>query len=156
MFTIKMTSEISASVTDVWEKVNTLRGVNDELAPLLRMTAPKDIYDLPFHQMPAEKPIVASCLLLFGIFPFDLHQLQFDEVWQGGFRENSKSVIHRIWRHHRVISPTNRGCTVTDSVEFEPRLPMFGYFIAHVVRFVFQNRHQYLRHCFASSEGVNS
>lgn len=28
MFTIKMTSEISASVSDVWNKVNTLRVVN--------------------------------------------------------------------------------------------------------------------------------
>ncbi len=135
---------------EVWHRVNTLAGVNTELMPLLKMTAPNGKERLPFTQVPLQQPLFASWLLLFGIFPFDRHQLQFDQVWEGGFRENSKSLVHRAWRHDRTIVSTDAGCTLIDSLQFEPRIPLFGYILLPTVRYVFRHRHRRLLQLFGA------
>lgn len=115
-FTLEMTSDLSAPLAEVWQKVSTMKGVNDELAPFIYMTTPTAMRRLPFTQAPLKQPLFASWLLLFGVLQFDRHQLQLDEVWEGGFRENSYSLIHRVWRHERILVPNNVSCTLTDTI----------------------------------------
>lgn len=136
---------------DVWNRVNTLAGVNAELMPLVCMTAPADSYQLPFTQAACRQPLFASWLLLFGVLPFDRHQLQLDEVWEGGFRENSSSLIHRYWRHERIITPNDGGSMISDTLEFEPHLAWLGYLLLPVVRMIFTHRHRRLCRQFGTS-----
>ncbi len=119
--------------------------------PLLRMTVPNGKERLPFTQVPLQQPLFGSWLLLFGVLPFDRHLLQLDHVWEGGFSENSKSLVHRVWRHDRTIVSTDTGCTLTDSLQFEPRIPLIGYMLLPIVRYVFRHRHRHLRQWFGSS-----
>lgn len=149
-FTLSVKSKLAAAPMEVWHRVNTLAGVNAELMPLLRMTAPANSYQLPFTQAARQQPLFASWLLLFGILPFDRHQLQLDEVWEGGFRENSSSLIHRYWRHERIITPDNGGAVLSDTLEFEPRLSSLGYLLLPLVRMIFTHRHHYLRQQFGT------
>lgn len=152
-YSFQITSHLAAPFEKVWHQVNTLGGVNEELMPLLRMTAPNGKAHLSFAQAPLHRPIFASWLLLFGLLPFDLHQLQLDEVWNGGFRENSTSLVHRAWRHERMIVTTDTGCSLTDALEFEPRLPLVGYVLLPIVRYVFQHRHRRLKWIFGGESG---
>lgn len=148
-FMLEITSELPAPLTEVWQKVSTMNGVNAELTPLVRMTAPEEMQRLPFTQVETGKTLLASWLLLFGILPFDRHRLRLNEVWEGGFREHSSSLVQRTWRHERTLVPTESGCTLTDRVQFEPRVPVLGYPLLPVIRFVFRHRHQRLRQWFA-------
>ncbi len=148
-FTLNITSNLPAPLADVWHKVSTMEGVNDELTPFIRMTSPNGMRRLPFTHASSKQPLFASWLLLFGVLPFDRHQLRLDEVWEGGFRENSYSLIHRVWRHERVIVPNNLSCTLTDTVRFEPRVPLLGYVLLPVIRFIFQHRHKRLQQWFS-------
>lgn len=152
-FTLNITSDLSAPLADVWHKVSTMEGVNDELTPFIRMTSPNSMRRLPFTQAPLKQPLFASWLLLFGVLPFDRHQLRLDEVWEGGFRENSSSLIHRVWRHERIITANGNESMLTDTLDFEPRISVFGYILLPIVRFVFQHRHRRLKRFFATQTG---
>lgn len=152
-FSFQITSSLAAPLEKVWQRVNTLRGVNEELMPLLRMTAPNGKAHLSFAQAPLHRPIFASWLLLFGLVPFDRHLLQLDEVWDGGFRENSTSLVHRAWRHERMVVTSDTGCSVTDALEFEPRIPPIGYLLLPIVGRIFQHRHRRLKTMFGENSG---
>jgi hypothetical protein len=43
---VEVASRLSAPAQAVWERVSTFEGVNDELMPLMRMTAPRHIRSL--------------------------------------------------------------------------------------------------------------
>ncbi len=154
-FTLKVASNLPVPLPNLWQKVSTMEGVNHELAPFIHMTSPATLRRLPFTQAPLKQPLFTSWLLLFGILPFDRHQLRLDEVWEGGFRENSSSLIHRAWRHERIITANGTGSTLTDTLNFEPRISLLGYIILPVVRFVFQHRHRHLKQLFAAWTGEN-
>jgi ligand-binding SRPBCC domain-containing protein len=147
-FTLKIASNLPVPLPNLWQKVSTMEGVNHELAPFIHMTSPAAMRRLPFTQAPLKQPMFASWLLLFGILPFDRHQLGLDEVWEGGFRENSSSLIHRVWRHERMITANGADSTLTDTLEFEPRVPLLGFILLPIVRFVFQHRHRRLKQFF--------
>lgn len=147
-FTVKMTSDLPVAPAALWQQVSTLDGVNAELMPLVRMTAPDEMRRMPFTQVPVKQHVFTSRLMLFGLLPVDLHRLCLDEVWEGGFRENSSSLMHRAWRHERIVTANGSGSTITDTLNFEPRLPLVGYVLLPVVRFVFQHRHRRLRKRF--------
>jgi hypothetical protein len=117
------------------------------------MTAPAGMRHIPFTQAPLKQMLFTSWLLLFGVLPFDRHQLRLDEVWEGGFRENSSSLIQRAWRHERIITANGTGSTLTDTLNFEPRISLLGYIIVPVVRFLFQHRHRRLNRLFAARTG---
>lgn len=144
-FTFTLTSHLPLSREIVWQKVSTMQGVNEELRPLLRMTAPPTAQHLPFTQAPLHRVLFSSWLLLFGWLPFDRHSLQLEEVWDGGFRENSSSWVHRHWRHERVLTPHKDGCLLTDTLQFEPYVPFLGHVLRPIVYFVFKHRHKRLQ-----------
>lgn len=154
-FTLKMASNLPVPLPELWQKVSTMEGVNDELAPFIHMTSPAGMRRIPFTQVPLKQPLFASWLLVFSVLPFDRHQLRLDEVWEGGFRENSSSLIHRVWRHERIITAHGNGSMLTDTLNFEPCIPLFGYILLPIVRFMFQHRHRRLKRFFAAWTGEN-
>lgn len=152
-FTLKIASSLHVPLPNLWQKVSTMEGVNHELAPFIHMTSPAAMCRVRFTHVPLKQPLFASWLLLFVMLPFDRHQLRLDEVWEGGFRENSSSLIHRVWRHERIITANSNGSMLTDTLNFEPRIAVFGYILLPIVRFVFQHRHQRLKRFFAAQTG---
>lgn len=124
----------------------TMKGVNTELSPLIRMTAPLKWSHQAIFEWPTGRILFSSWILLFGIIPIDRHTFFFQSIdSQRGFVEKSSSLTNKLWHHCRDIHLNGSSCQVTDTVEFQCRLPLLTYILAPVYRFVFRNRHKVLR-----------
>jgi ligand-binding SRPBCC domain-containing protein len=140
-------SRLAAPPEVVWRRARTLRGVNAELGPWLRMTGPAD---MPFEEIGAP---VRSWLLLLGVLPVDRDDIGMVHVATGepayGFRERSTLLSATAWEHDRAIDPLPEGGTrVTDRVAFAPRLRALGGVQRLLVGAVFSHRHRRLRRAF--------
>ena len=131
----------------VWDVVSTMAGVNAELAPWLRMTAPPEATNMRIEDAPVGQALFASWVLVCGILPVDRHYFMLAEVERGrGFVEQSTSWSERHWEHRRHVEPRGeRGCTLTDRLIFTPRLRVSGPLLVRVVGAVFGHRHRVLR-----------
>ena len=148
MQTIERSSTLAASAPEVWRHASSMRGVNLELVPI-RMSYPTGMAELATP--PLGTPVFTSTLW-FGAIPFDRHRLTFVEWDDGtGFVEDSTSILHRRWRHHRVITPLGTGCVLTDVVDVEPRLPATEQMTGWLVTQVFDRRHAVLTTVFGAS-----
>ncbi len=141
-------SHLQRSPLEVWKKISTLQGVNEELAPFVRMTASADQMKLPFTEAPIQQKLFTSVLLLFRVIPVDLHFLKLDDIWQYGFRENSSSLMHAYWQHERTITGEADNCVLKDHLKFKPRLPLIHLIMRPIVRFIFEHRHRQLQKWF--------
>jgi ligand-binding SRPBCC domain-containing protein len=144
---VEVASRLEAPAPAVWERISTFEGVNDELMPLMRMTAPTEVRRLEPEQVVLGERICRSWVLLFGFLPFDYDDLVLVELEPGrGFRERSTMLSMRSWEHERRLEPDGAGaCTLHDRLTFTPRLPLP---LAPVVRAVFRHRHRRLRKRF--------
>jgi ligand-binding SRPBCC domain-containing protein len=148
---IVFTSVVAASPEAVWAHATTMRGVNDELRPLVRMTAPRHgtIEDLPLGEVGFR-----SVLLAGGLVPFDVHFLRLEERSAGRFLERSHSLLQRRWEHERVVEPEPGGGTrVTDRLRIEPRLPGSAWLVRRMVAATFHHRHRRLARRFGGVAG---
>lgn len=140
-----------------------MNGVNFELWPWVHMSFPDDMSSLSCGSaggVPLRTTLFCSVLRFFGVVPFDLHWLAFEEITEGsGFEECSTTLMHKYWRHTRKIviddevkrggSPV--GITVMDRVRFSPRVPLIGSILLPIVRIIFEHRHYRLRGKFGGS-----
>lgn len=147
--------EVSSNLKISPEDVNgllTMKGVNRELSPLIRMTTPSELSNKPIFEWPTGQVLFASWILLFGILPIDRHRFFFQSIdRQRGFSESSSSIINKVWHHRRDIKMNEALPQVTDTVEFECRLPILAYILAPVYRFIFTHRHRVLRSYYGGS-----
>jgi hypothetical protein len=143
-------SRLNADAGEVWERIASLEGINYELRPLLRMTAPAELTSLDPGEIPVGTCIGRSWILLFGVLPFDYDDLTLVRLEPGrGFLERSRMLTQRLWEHERTLEPHPPGtCTLTDRVRFEPRLGLPGRPVAPVVQAIFRHRHRRLRRFF--------
>lgn len=142
---LEFRSRLGAPPEVVWERVSTVKGVNDELRPLMRMTFPRHVKRLEPAQVELGAPLCRSWLLLFGVLPVDYDDLTLVELTPGGFRERSSMLSMRSWEHERRVEPDGDGCIVHDRVAYTPRLNLPPQPLAPVVRMVFDHRHRRLR-----------
>lgn len=127
-----------------------MAAVNAELGPWIKMTVPAPWHHRPIVQWPTETALFNSWILLFGVLPIDKHRFYLHSTNKAtGFDERSTSIINKRWQHTRTAHPGNYGCTLTDTVTFESRLPFVAALLTPVYRLVFQRRHHYLRRCYA-------
>ena len=142
-------SELQAPPEAVWARVASLEGINHELGPWMRMTAPRGA-ELSSATVPLGRRWFRSWILLFGVIPFDYDDLCLERIDPGeGFLERSTMLSARRWEHERTLQPLEDGGTrVTDRVAFEPRLP--GTARAHraVIARIFRHRHRRLGRFF--------
>ena len=144
-FQLCRSSDLAVDV-DVILATLTLNGVNAELSPLVRMTAPAAFAQRPLQEWPERQNLFISWILLLGVLPVDRHAFYLDSVTPGrGFVETSSSTLNALWQHERTIIPLAAGCRVTDVVEYRCRLPLLGYLLNPVYKLVFWHRHRYLR-----------
>jgi ligand-binding SRPBCC domain-containing protein len=154
--TLTFASELDAAAPTVWEIVGTMQGVNAELAPWLRMTAPPEASNLRIEDAPLGREIFASWVLLGGVLPIDRHNFKLVEVDRGrGFVEDSTSWSQRRWEHRRDVQPRGEAaCLLTDRLTFTPRVGVSGPVLERVIGVVFRHRHRRLRERFGGRAAV--
>lgn len=139
---VARTTALAAPADEVWRHATSMAGVNAELAPI-RMTHPPDRSELR-GDVPLGEPVFTSTLKL-GPVPFDRHELTLVGLAPGcWFQEDSRSLLHRRWRHRREVRPTSGGCELTDVVEIEPRSPGTASLTRWIVGRIFDRRHRVL------------
>jgi ligand-binding SRPBCC domain-containing protein len=147
-------SELDASPETVWERVTSIDGINDELAPWLRMTAPAGMALTP-AAAPLGRRWFRSWVLLLGIVPIDYDDLCLERLEPPrGFLERSRMLSARVWQHERALEEIPRGTRLRDAVAFEPRLPIAGALHRAVIASIFRHRHRRLRAHFGSPPPV--
>lgn len=131
-----------------------MRGVNAELGPWIRMTAPPEAVDTPLEDAPVGEPIFSSWILLGGILPIDRHHLMLTSVArERGFVEDSTSWSQRRWEHTRELKPSgDRACVVIDRLAFTPRVAASGFLLERIIGALFRRRHRVLRAHFGGRE----
>ena len=149
MRTVEQESSLAAPVDVVWEHGSTFDGVNDELRPLMRMTAPAHIRRLEPSDVVLGERLFRSWVLLFGVLPIDYDDLTLVAIEPGrGFQERSTMMSMRVWEHDRTLAPNGSGCVVRDRLGFEPRVPGMGPLLDRIIRATFRHRHRRLRRRF--------
>ncbi len=146
-FTVTITSSVHTRRAAVWDSVSTFQGVNFELEPFLYMTCPDPNTRLgPQHVTTA--PLFRSWLLLFGFIPIEYDLIRLESLEEGaGFQERSSMALMSLWSHRRQLREdlSDPSITqITDTLIFSPRLPLIGYLLRYVVRFLFLHRHRRL------------
>ncbi|HEY8865789.1 MAG TPA: SRPBCC family protein [Solirubrobacteraceae bacterium] len=149
-FTVERKSVLAAAADEVWARVTTWEGVNDELRPILRMTVPRGARGMTIDSVePGTRP-GRAWILLGGLVPVDYDDLGLAEVEPGRrFRERSTTLSLRRWEHERTVAPRGTGCEVIDRLTFEPRVPGTGRIARAIVGALFGHRHRRLARRFA-------
>ncbi len=143
---VTVASWLEAPPEIVWARVSTVAGVNFELRPIARMTAPRGVDSLADVDVALGARLFRSWILLFGLVPIDYDDLTLVRLEPGrGFHERSSMLSQRVWEHERTLAADGAGCRVTDRLRFEPRPPIPATAVERVVRLLFQHRHRRLR-----------
>ena len=149
MKVVEQESILAASPEAVWARVSTFEGINDELRPLMRMTAPARVRALDPAEVVLGERIFRSWVLLFGVLPIDYDDLTLVKLEPGrGFHEQSRMLSMKVWEHERWLEPVDGGCRISDRLSFEARLPGMGPLLERTVRYLFRHRHRRLRRQF--------
>ncbi|HYG94520.1 MAG TPA: hypothetical protein VD859_13140 [Nocardioides sp.] len=151
MPTVIRTSVVPAPSALVWERVTNFAGVNHELMPFVRMVVPRHRRGTTVDDAPVGKRLGRFWMLYLGVLPLDYDDLTLTELVPGShFQEVSTMLTMRRWEHRRELRPLGAGRTeVTDTVRFEPRLPLVGGAVAVLVGRLFSHRHRRLVGWFA-------
>jgi hypothetical protein len=137
-FRFSICSQLKARPEAVWNSVSTMRGVNAELWPMVRMTVPEGMEDVSISAMPLGQPAFKSRILILGFIPFDVHELTLLRVKpEREFYEHSRSLVMRDWIHERTIQPKMTGCEIVDQIRFTPKIAALGYLLFIPFRIVF-------------------
>ncbi len=153
---VEVASRLPVAPSEVWSRVTTPEGINDELRPWLRMTVPRPLRGSTIDDVPVGKRLGRSWILLFGLLPVDFDDLWIAELEPGRrFLESSTMLSMRTWRHERTVEPVEGGTLVTDRLTFELRaplrhLPVSRRLAARIVDALFRHRHRRLTQRFGS------
>jgi ligand-binding SRPBCC domain-containing protein len=150
---IERQSMVDAPAEQVWARVVTPAGINDELRPWMTMSMPRGAESLTVDNVPIGTPIGRCWMRLFGVVPFDYDLLKIAELQPGrAFREESTMLSMRRWRHERSVTPDDDGkAVVRDRITFQLRAPMrlLTPIVAAGLRALFGHRHRRLQRHFA-------
>jgi ligand-binding SRPBCC domain-containing protein len=141
---------LAAPADRVWAHATSMRGVNRELFPLLRMTYPAAFEGLTPAEVTLGRRLFRSWILLLGVLPVEYDDLTIEELGPGHrFLERSKLLTQHEWVHERTVEPRGSGSVLTDRIRFTPRVPLLAGFHFVVFRIVFHLRHRALSRIFS-------
>ena len=150
METVVQSSVVPASVEEVWQRITTFEGVNDELGPWLKMTTPRGTEGLGLDTVTLNEPIGRSWILFLGLLPVDYDDIMLVELDPGRrFLERSSLLSMATWQHERTLAAEGSGTRITDRLDFLLRRPLrfvpgAGRMAGWVVRSIFRHRHRRL------------
>jgi ligand-binding SRPBCC domain-containing protein len=151
---IERQSTVRAPAEQVWARVVTPEGINDEFRPWMTMSMPRAAESLTVDNVPIGVPIGRAWLRLFGVLPFDYDRLCIAELDPGrGFDEHSTMMSMRQWRHQRTVAPDGDSkAIVRDRITFQLRMPLRPAtpIVAAGLRALFSHRHRRLQRYFAN------
>ena len=143
MMYLRFQSALRSPVERVWEGIMSGAGINDEMRPLITMSMPDPACRLDALAFQPGVPLFRSQLRLFGIVPVGVSHLTLLSLSpMTGFIERSPMTGMRQWRHERHLAPAPGGCTLLDTLEFEPRC--FPGVARALVSLLFRHRHRRL------------
>lgn len=141
----KIESKIDGDLQQLYQELFTIPGVNYELMPVAKMTAPVEWSTKHLKDWPTGRELFTSLVLLFGIIPVDLHRFKLLQINGSEFREGSSTLLHTEWNHTRSIQSLGSVCLVTDELEFIPKLSLMGSLMEPVYKAIFNHRHKRLK-----------
>ena len=143
---LAFSSYLPAAAPVVWAHATDFDGINHELMPILKMTAPATVRGLDPERIVLGERVCRSWLLLGGVLPVDYDDITLTELEPGRrFLEQSTMLSSRRWQHERSIRPINGdSCTVTDRISLVARVPGTGPALRYLVRLLFAHRHRRL------------
>jgi ligand-binding SRPBCC domain-containing protein len=142
--------DLATPADALWRSVCRLEGVNYELGPILRMTAPRGLREASIDEVVVGEPVGRSWLLLGGLVPVDYDDLRIVELEPPRrFLERSTMLTMTVWEHERTIEPRGDGSVLTDGLGFQLRpglraLPGVERLAATIVAALFRHRHRRL------------
>ena len=147
--TFEYASHLASDANNVLKHAGTIKGVNYELMPFARMTAPPDWIRLPIQEWPVGKKLFTSCILLLGFVPADFHFFRMKSLLPNGFEEYSSTVINKFWHHTRTTTDLeDGGCVIIDRLSFKSRVPFIDVISTPVYKLFFRHRHTRLKRKF--------
>ena len=129
----------------------TMSGVNYELAPTVKMSAPEQWVSKSITEWPVNKEIFTSTISFFGVIPIDRHRFKLLSVSSAGFVESSSSVFNSVWSHERTITKSGSGANVKDVVGYQNKISLLGTLLKPFYRSIFTHRHKRLKLKYAKS-----
>ncbi|MBZ2196060.1 hypothetical protein [Occultella gossypii] len=138
---------VAAPLAEVWHRVTTPAGINDELAPFLTMTMPARWQAGTIATAPVGQHLGKAHLRLAGLIPVEYDDLFLVAVSAPTmFHERSEMLTARVWEHRRELVSLADGLTrVTDEVTMIPRFPLPGRAVHALIDALFAHRHRRLR-----------
>lgn len=135
---------VSAPMEEVWEWITSLKGIQKEMMPFFKMTAPLGIKTINDLKIELGKPLFRSHIYLFGFLPFGYDDMTLIEYSEGkGFIEQSPMTSMDLWRHQRTIENVEKGTMITDQLTFKPQHA--SKLIGKFLWMVFRHRHKVLK-----------
>ena len=151
MHSVIRSSVVGRTAEAVWARAVTEDGINDELAPILRMTMPAGLHGKTVDTVEVGVPLGRAWILLGGVLPVDYDDLRLAELEPGRrFLERSSTLAFSVWQHERTVEPEGeRACRVTDTLGFELRraiswIPGAAPLARAIVGALFSHRHRRL------------
>jgi ligand-binding SRPBCC domain-containing protein len=142
---------VDAPVAEVWSRVVTPEGINDELRPWLTMRMPASSRGMTVDTAPLGPVLGRAWLRLFGVVPVDYDRLSIvSREPERSFHEVSTMLSMRHWEHRRTLTPVDSSATrVRDVIVLVPRLRVMAPIVTPLVRALFAHRHRRLRRHFS-------
>ena len=135
---------VSAPIEEVWDWITSVKGIQKEMMPYFKMTAPKGIKNINDIKIELGKVLFRSHIYLFGFLPIGHDDMTLIEYSEGkGFIEQSPMSTMELWRHQRDIIAVDNGTMITDQLTFKPRHA--SNLIGKFMRRVFRHRHEVLK-----------
>ena len=152
---VRRISRVTAPAAEVWGRVTSPEGINEEMRPWMRMTMPRALAGRTIADV-EPGPLGRSWILLFGVLPIDYDDLGLAELEPGRrFLERSTMLSMRRWEHERTVEPAGEGaCEVSDRVAFALRRPLAAVGltrpVAALIGRFFAHRHRRLQRRFGA------
>ena len=150
---------LATPVEGMWQSACSLRGVNYELGPWLRMTTPRMLRGGSIDEIRPGTRIGRSWILLGGVIPVDFDDIGLAELEPPHrFLERSRMLSMSKWEHERVIGNNGTGtCLLTDRITFTLRrppalVPGGAATASRLVSLVFRHRHRRLAELYGTAE----
>lgn len=148
---VRRTVLVPAPREEVWARIATPAGIDDELRPWLSMTMPRELEAAVITADLVGRPLGRAWLRLRGVLPVEYDDLFLVEVdAPRRFHEYSSMRLARSWEHRRDLEAVAPDRTrVTDTLALEPRLPLPRPVLQVVVGALFSHRQRRLLRHFA-------
>jgi ligand-binding SRPBCC domain-containing protein len=147
---VEISTVVTAPQAVVWDRIASIAGVNHELGPLVRMSAPDGVDQIAMDQVPLGRVWFRSRVSFLRL-PVDYDDLLIAELEPGRrFLERSSMRSMRVWQHERDLEAVGEGETrVTDRLSFTTRALVPHALARVVVRALFRHRHRRLAAWFS-------